>query len=206
VSVLADLERLALAVALLRRRARISIVHHETGVSRAKLRALYREIHGHGAPSGQIPMIGGATIQTRAQQIHAGLFAALYERYGGPATTRQLDIRAVVAAHDLYRAMAPNEAPMDLNAAWVIARDLRVGTAELRTCSACAVRYLVASASRLSPTCPFCSLHARRVRKPVPAATHPLPSLEFGGGPLSPSRDAPKPGTSPLLVETGDTS
>jgi hypothetical protein len=164
VSVLADLERLALAVALLRRRARVSIVHHETGVSRAKLRALFREIHGRGAPSGQIPMIGGATIQTRAQQVHAGLFAALYERYGGPATTRQLDIRAVIAAHDLYLSMVPREPHVDFNTAWVIARDLRVGTAELRTCSACAVRYLVASASRLAPTCPFCSLHARSAR------------------------------------------
>ena len=195
-SVLGDLERLALAVALLRRRARVSIVHHETGVSRAKLRALYREIHGHGAPSGQIPMIGGATIQTRAQQVHAGLFAALYERYGGPATTRQLDIRAVIAAYDLYRAMAPTEAPLDLNAAWVIARDLRVGTAELRTCSACTVRYLVASASRLAPTCPFCSLHARRGRGSVPSATLPRPSSESGGGPRPTSRDAPNRGAS----------
>ena len=205
-SVLADLERLALAVSLLRRRARVSIVHHETGVSRAKLRALFREIHGRGAPSGQIPMIGGATIQTRAQQVHAGLFAALYERYGGPATTRQLDIRAVIAAYDLYRAMAPTEAPLDLNAAWVIARDLRVGTAELRNCNACAVRYLVASASRLAPTCPLCSLHARRARGSVPSATLPRPSSESGGAPVSPSRDAPNPGTSQLLAETGDTS
>ena len=204
-NVLADLERFALAVSLLHRRARISIVHHETGVSRAKLRALYREIHGHGAPSGQIPMIGGATIQTRARQFHAGLFAALYERYGGPATTRQLDIRAVIAAHDLYESMVPQEPQLDFNAAWVIAQDLRVGTAELRTCSACAVRYLIASASRLSPTCPLCSLHARRGRGSAPAATLPLPSTTSGGGPLSPSREAPNPGTSPLLAETGDT-
>ncbi len=161
-SVLVDLERLELAVELLRRKARVSIVHHETGVSRAKLRTLHRELHGRSAPSGQIPMIGGATIQTRTQQVHAGLFAALYERYGGPSTTRQLDIRAVMAAHDLYRTMAPGEPKVDFNTAWVIARDLRVGTAELRYCVVCELRYLFASASRLAPTCPFCTLHARR--------------------------------------------
>ena len=161
-SVLGDLERLELAVELLRRKARVSIVHHETGVSRAKLRVLHRELHGRSAPSGQIPMIGGATIQTRAQQVHAGLFAALYARYGGPSTTRQLDIRAVIAAHDLYRTMVPGEPTVDFNTAWVIARDLRVGTSELRTCSACEAPYLVASASRLAPTCPICVLHARR--------------------------------------------
>ena len=105
-SVLGDLERLELAVELLRRKARVSIVHDETGVSRAKLRTLHRELHGRSAPSGQIPMIGGATIQTRSQQVHAGLFAALYARYGGPSTTRQLDIGAVIAAHDLYRSLA----------------------------------------------------------------------------------------------------
>ncbi len=173
-SVLGDLERLELAVELLRRKARVSIVHHETGVSRAKLRTLHRELHGRSAPSGQIPMIGGATIQTRAQQVHAGLFAALYARYGGPSTTRQLDIRAVMAAHDLYRTMVPREPTVDFNTAWVIARDLRVGTAELRTCSACELQYLVASASRLAPTCPLCVLHARRggqaVSPPVVAA------------------------------------
>jgi len=162
VNVLGDLERLKLAVSLLRRKARVSIVHHETGVSRAKLRILHRELHGRSAPSGQIPMIGGATIQTRAQQVHAGLFAALYTRYGGPSTTRQLDIRAVIAAHDLYLSMVPRVPHVDFNTAWVIARDLRVGTSELRTCGACEAPYLVASASRLAPTCPLCVLHARR--------------------------------------------
>jgi len=162
VAILADIEQLELAVELLRRNARISIVHQQTGVSRSRLRALYRELHGRSAPSGQIPAIGGATIQTRARQVHAGLFAALYERYGGAATTRRIDIRAVIAAHDLYRAMAPGQAQVDFNAAWVIARDLRVGTSELRTCSTCEAPYLLASASRLAPTCPLCVLHARR--------------------------------------------
>ena len=161
-SVLSDLERLELAVSLLRRKARVSIVHHETGVSRAKLRILHRELHGRGAPSGQIPMIGGATIQTRALQVHAGLFAALYERYAGPAMSRQLDIRAVIAAHDLFESMVPQEPQLDLNAAWVIARDLRVGTSELRYCGVCELCYLVCSTSRLAPTCPFCVLHPRR--------------------------------------------
>ena len=51
---------LNLAVELLRRKARISIVHRETGVSRPKLRILHRELHGEGASSGQMPAIGGS--------------------------------------------------------------------------------------------------------------------------------------------------
>ena len=196
-SVLGDLERLTLAVSLLRRKARVSIVHHETGVSRAKLRVLHREIHGRSAPSGQIPMIGGATIQTRAQQVHAGLFAALYARYGGPSTTRQLDIRAVMAAHDLYRTMVPREPTVDFNTAWVIARDLRVGTAELRSCRSCEVRYLVSSGSRLAPTCPFCALHARRAGRAQPRLILPAGIAEsLGDGDdrailLTPSEEDP---------------
>ncbi len=140
-STLSDHERLALAVALLRRKARVSIVHHETGVPRERLRRLHREIHGRSAASGQIPMLGGATIQTRAQQVYAGLFAALYVRYSERDTTRQIDLQAVIAAHDLYLSLvppAPRAPRLDFSAAWAIARDLRVGSAELRTCNACA--------------------------------------------------------------------
>ena len=179
-TVLGDLERLKLAVELLRRKARVSIVHHETGVSRPKLRILHREIHGHGAPSGQIPMIGGATIQTRAQQVHAGLFAALYERYAGPAMSRQLDIRAVIAAHDLYESMVPQEPQLDFNAAWVIARDLRVGTSELRYCGACELRYLVCQRQPAGADLPFlCAAPAPRWTRRAPpgaargAVVHP---------------------------------
>jgi hypothetical protein len=173
VDVLGDLVQLNLAVELLRRKARVSIVHHETGVSRPKLRILYRKIHGRVAPSGQIPAIGGATIQTRFQQVHAGLFAALYERYAGPAMSRQLYIRAVIAAHDFYVSLVLQEPLVDFNGAWVIARDLRVGMSELRSCNVCEVRYLISSESRLAPTCPFCVLHSRRSGRSEPRLVLP---------------------------------
>jgi hypothetical protein len=172
--VLGDIAQLNLAVELLRRRARVSIVHHETGVSRPKLRILHRELHGHGAPSGQIPAIGGATIQTRLQQVHAGLLAALYKHYAGPGMIRRLDIRAVIAAHDLYESLVRLEPQVDFNGAWVIARDLRVGMSELRSCGVCEVRYLVSSESRLAPTCPFCSLHPRRAGRGEPRLVFPV--------------------------------
>jgi hypothetical protein len=162
VDVLGDIAQLNLAVELLRRKARISIVYRETGVSRPKLRILHHDLHGEGGPPGQIPAIGGATIQTRLQQVHAGLFAAIYEHFAGPEMSRQVDIRAVIAAHDFYVSLARQEPQVDFNGAWVIARDLRVGMSELRSCSACELRYLVSSESRLAPNCPFCTLHARR--------------------------------------------
>ena len=97
--------------------------------------------------------------------------------------SRQLDIRAVIAAHDLYESMVPQEPQLDFNAAWVIARDLRVGTSELRSCTACELRYLVSSASRLAPSCPFCVLHPRGGRRGEPRLVLPA-------GLAAPSADA----------------
>ena len=107
--------RLDLAIRLLRRRARISIAHQETGFSRNRLRALYRELHGRSAPSGQLPAIGCAAIQVRRQQVHASLFARLYERLGGDAVYQRLDIQAVLAAQDLYCHLIDEAPEIDFN-------------------------------------------------------------------------------------------
>ena len=58
--------------------ARISIVHHETGLSRGHLRALYRDLHQRSPKSGQLPAVGCSAIRSRRQQVHGSLFAALY--------------------------------------------------------------------------------------------------------------------------------
>ena len=161
-SLLDEKARLDLAVRLLRRRARISIAHQETGLSRNKLRALYRELHGRPAPSGQLPAIGCATIQTRCQQVHASLFARLYERLGGDGIYESLDIQAVLAAQDLYRQLISEPPEIDFNGAWVVARDLRVGKSALKFCGCCQVRYLVSENSRAPTSCPICALYARK--------------------------------------------
>ena len=49
--------RLRLALALIARRTRLSIVHQETDIARDALRALYRELHGASAPSGPLPSV-----------------------------------------------------------------------------------------------------------------------------------------------------
>jgi hypothetical protein len=136
---LAEQARIELALRLLARRARISIVHQETGVSRNRLRALYRELHGHPAPCGQLPAIGCAAILTRRQQLHASLFARLYARLVGDALSQRLHIRALLVAHEL-----------------------RVGASRLLFCDRCEVRYLVSDNSGAPASCPLCALYARR--------------------------------------------
>jgi hypothetical protein len=86
------------------------------------------------------------------------LRVALHRVHAGPDTDRPLDVYALIDAYDLYRDMVAESARLDSNDAWVIVRDLRVGTAELRHCRTCDAPYLVANASRLQPTCPLCAL------------------------------------------------
>ncbi len=98
------------------------------------MRALYRELYGRSAPSGQLPAIGCATIQTRRQQVHASLLARLCERLGGGAVHPRLDIQTLLAAQDLCCQLIAEAPEIDFNGAWVIARDLRVGTSALKFC------------------------------------------------------------------------
>ena len=158
-----EIAKTTLAMRLLTRDARISIVHHETGLTRGYLRALYRDLHGRSAPSGQLPAIGCAMIATRREQVLASLFAALYEMHAGPALYRQMTIEALVRAYDAFREIAGESGtgPLDFNLCWVIARDLRVGASRLAYCPACEVRYLVMDNSRTPPSCPLCALYAR---------------------------------------------
>ena len=49
-------------------------------------------------------------------------------------------------------------APIDINQAWVLARDLGTGLAALRFCARCKVHYLAGDASRTALRCPICAL------------------------------------------------
>jgi hypothetical protein len=100
-------------------------------------------------------------IATRRQQLHASLFAVVYVRLGGSDVYRVPDLRATLAAQDLYGRLAPPDADLlDFNAAWVIARDLRVGASRLIDCPVCGVRYLVSDNSRTPMSCPVCALYS----------------------------------------------
>jgi hypothetical protein len=157
--------RMQLAVALIARRTRVSIVHQETDIARDALRALYREMHGRSAPSGQLPAPGGAAITTRRGQLRATLFALLYRQFSphGGSAGRACDaakpIDAVIAAHDAGQALAGAANSLDMTGAWAIARDLRAGAARLLPCHRCTVLYLVADHSRFDRTCPVCALY-----------------------------------------------
>ena len=166
-----------LAIELIARHTRLSIVHHETGLPRQSLRELYREYHGVSAPSGQLPALGGAMIGTRREQIQATLFAALYQHCGGHRLIRSLpgprsrSLYAAIEAHDQCQSLLGATASLGMTRCWVVSCDLQVGAAHLLGCLTCEVPYLIADQLRFNDACPICALY-RAPRRPSTLQPH----------------------------------
>jgi hypothetical protein len=157
--------RLCLALALIARRTRLSIVHQETDIPRDALRALYRELHGASAPSGQLPSAGGGAITTRQLQVCASLFALTYRQFrrsqsrSGHNGLPSRPIHAVIRAYDALDALLGADNCLDMTLCWTFARDLRTGAATLQCCPDCQISFLIAREGRFAQGCPLCALY-----------------------------------------------
>lgn len=161
---------------------------------------MYRDLRGRPAPYGQLPALGGAAIKTRSAQVHASLPATLYRYYAGWRRDGPPDVHTLIAEHDLYYSVTRDRAVLDFNIAWVIVQDLRVSTTEMRRCPACEAPYLSASASRIEPTCPFCTLADACVRSHPrkPALNGALRVARLGISPeLQPAHECDRVPTEP---------
>jgi uncharacterized Zn finger protein (UPF0148 family) len=154
VQTVADSELLVLAVALLRHQARIPLVAAATGLPEPSLLVLYRDLHGQSPVAGQLRASASAVLRPYRRHLHATLFAALYQRLAGESDPRQ-DARRLLQAYERYRRLAPADPyGIDINTAWVIARDLRTRWVTLRRCPRCTSPYLMTADSI---SCPFCT-------------------------------------------------
>ena len=161
--------RLQQAIVLIERAMRTSIVARITDVAPGVLRELYQEIHGRRPAPGQLPSTSGILRSPRSQ-ASASVFAALYRVFGGEAVHEAIDLDALLSAHRLYLEQIASVAgygelgkPIDINQAWVLARDLTTGMTAFRFCGRCNIRYLAADFSRTALRCPICALKPRRV-------------------------------------------
>lgn len=157
--------RMDLAIALIRRGMRTSIVGQITGVHPALLRQLHHEIHRRKPASGQLPTSYGV-LRTPLLQAGASAFASLYRSLAPGDIRLALDTDALVGAHDLYLeqvggivASGEHGTPIDINQAWTIARDLTTGVVRFQFCARCRVHYVVADLSNTPPNCPLCVLN-----------------------------------------------
>jgi hypothetical protein len=152
-----------LALALLGHGARVGVVHWATGVKLEVLAHWFRHLHRRPPPRGPLPESSGSMVRTRAQQAQASLFGVVYARHhqagaGGHA----IDPWALVHSYELYLFLgaAARGAPLSINEAWILARDLRGGLASLDWCPTCQARY-VATQDGILVGCPLCALYAR---------------------------------------------
>lgn len=161
--------RLTAALDLLRNGYRTRIVQAETGLPAGAIRKLCRVVLGKAATPGQLPEASSVTISW-GRCADAALFAGIYHEIGGVSIYRHVDPYLVLAAHSIYQIVREqidrtpirrsDERPklLDINHAWVIARDLRARTAVLAVCRNLTCRYhnLLVVGSHKKLACALC--------------------------------------------------
>lgn len=152
---------LAYSIDLLAEGFRARIVHIETGIDLSYLRRMAKELSGGArSPSGSLPR-SSTVLATRAALMEGALWAALYRSIGGNQIYRQLMLEEVRRSYRLYLELREElplqmETPIDINRAWVLARDIRSDTAWIERCGVCGTIYIHALDQRFAPSCPSC--------------------------------------------------
>ena len=144
-----------LALELLRRHARISIVHRETGMPKPLLRKTYRDLHGHSSPPGALKYSTQGLTRTIKKYKEAILFGACYEIV--ESKSQDNAIQKIISAFDVYKKSCPSS-QLDFSAAWVIARDLKTKQIEVAKCVHCRSPVLLNARDELIERCAVCKI------------------------------------------------
>ncbi len=95
----------SLVMELLKRHARIAIVHRETGVSKQLLRKSYRELHGCSPSPGALKYSTQGLTRNLKHYKEVTLFAVCFQTVD--AQSQADDIRKVIMAFDSYKQFCP---------------------------------------------------------------------------------------------------
>ena len=143
----------SLALELLKRHARISIVHKETGIPKPLLRNTYRDLHGRSSRPGALKYSTQGLTRTIKKYKEVTLFAVCFEKV--VCKSRESDIRKAISAFDIYKKSYP-ASQLDFSAAWVIARDLLQGITQIIKCHHCGAAVLLNAREDASERCGVC--------------------------------------------------
>jgi flagellar transcriptional activator FlhC len=143
----------SLALELLRRHARISIIHRETGVPKPLLRKTYRELHGCSPRSGALKYSTQGLTRNIKKYKEVTLFAVCFEKI--ESQSQETDIRKVISTFDIYKKSCPTS-QLDFSAAWVIARDLQRGNTHIIKCHHCGAPVLLNAREDALERCGVC--------------------------------------------------
>ena len=142
---------------------RTVILVSETGMSRKQITAIRRRLGLRGsADSGPLPHSENI-LGSRAMSLEASLFMQAYLLIAANPRA-EIDILSVISAHSHYlechAAIRSGKVDLDhfleLDKAWVLARDFRGYGVVMRNCDSCHIDF-VASINARRHSCPICS-------------------------------------------------
>lgn len=148
---------------LIAMKLRTGFLVHTTKLKPARLRALFKEVHGGESPrSGLLPEPEGI-MSTRQRVIEASTFMALYRRFEGEEAQRKIDLGAFTRAYMMYMEMRSiagftDRSVVDINECWILVREYRQGPTKLqiRACRGCGAEYAYVTTQDLVGDCPCC--------------------------------------------------
>lgn len=149
----------SLAMELLKRHARISIIHKETDVPKQLLRKTYRDLHGRSASPGALKYSTQGLTRNLKNYKEVTLFAVCFQKV--ESKSQESDIRKVIIAFDIYKKSCPSS-QLDFSAAWVIARDLLQGITQIIKCHHCGAPVLLNAREDASERCGICKTNVLR--------------------------------------------
>ncbi|MGD0959330.1 MAG: FlhC family transcriptional regulator [Methylomonas sp.] len=144
----------SLAFELLKRNARIKIIHTETGLPIQFLRDAYQQFHGHSASCGGMKESTNGLTRNIKTYKEAILFAGCF--WVAISKMECIDIKKVIIAFDTFKKLHPNS-QLDFSGAWVIAQDLKNRKVEITTCHHCKSTVLLHARTNKFERCVVCN-------------------------------------------------
>lgn len=148
-----------IACSLVNRGMRLPLVHALTGLCLSRLRHLHKAVNGKSAPPGRTPEYAHVLIKNRDQALEAAKFINYYDlisrqQGNGASGFRAVNPKVMLESYNFYAQMT--KAPLNINLAWYIIRDLGSGRLTSRRCSKCGILYVIAHENEALQTCPMC--------------------------------------------------
>ncbi|HYC03528.1 MAG TPA: FlhC family transcriptional regulator [Azospirillaceae bacterium] len=148
---------------LIEHKLRTPLIVYHTDLSPAYLRELYKEMHGESPKAGRVPEAQNI-LSSRMRVIEASLLMNLYLRYADrEGARRAIQIEPLVDAYDAYlqiRAGMADKNLLDINEAWVLARQYRSEELSASRCAPCAAVFFTVPDQKVETNCPACGVQA----------------------------------------------
>ena len=156
-----NLRSLAIAHALAERGARTSVIELLAGITQGHARAVIRNVTGDDPRSGLLPVCSSTLISSRRRHSEASVAAGILDLFRAH-NKNGLSADGIILTYDTYSMLNStfhgSLKPLSITELFVLARDLRLGSTELRRCQVCLSKWLYCSDATTYCECPHCLL------------------------------------------------